>query len=281
MVQMLIMKFSDSFYVLIFKLASVFHLFVESGEALLARPDIITNTPVGEQVQFPIQYNGTDQYDITFRLKFPVRFKILTWKSNSPQRLHFVHPLYQHSVGIYSDLVVLNDVHVNDTGEYEIQIDYYGIELKNRDESTFRMQVFEPVSQPVTAILGDCVNSSNITLRCSVSKGTNYLIHWEKVSMSGVLSETYDVTVLVIDCVTEVQQQSYRCTAANPVSNATSDPVTVDLSNRANPNGERNNLMLLIPVATTILVLTVVYLYMVHCKSDKLIESSSSNIALV
>ncbi|GCB81403.1 hypothetical protein scyTo_0023283, partial [Scyliorhinus torazame] len=37
---------------------------------------------------------------------------------------------------------MLNDVQVDDTGEYEIHIDYYGTELKNSDESTFRMQVF-------------------------------------------------------------------------------------------------------------------------------------------
>ncbi|XP_078066243.1 SLAM family member 5-like [Mustelus asterias] len=201
----------------------------ESGEALLTRPDTITNATTGEQVQFPIQYNGTGQYDVTFRLKFPVAFNILTWKSNSPEKLYIVHPLYQHRVGIYSDLVGLNDVHVNDTGEYEIQINYYGIELKNRDESTFRMEVFKPVSQPETGILGNCSSLPNITLSCSVSKETNVLIHWEKVSLSGPPSEIYNGTVLVIDHVTEEEQHVYRCIAENPVSNTTSDPVTVDL----------------------------------------------------
>ncbi|XP_078065181.1 SLAM family member 5-like isoform X2 [Mustelus asterias] len=255
------MTFSDSLHVHIFKLASVFHIFVVCGEALLARSDTITNARAGEQVLFPIEHQDTDQYDVTFRLKFPVPFKIFTWKSNNPEKLHIVHPLYQHRVGIYGDFVMLNDVHVNDTGNYEIHIDYYGTELKDRDESFFRIQVFEPVSQPVTAILGNRVSSPNITLNCSVSKGTNYLIHWEKVSLSGVLDETYNVTVLVIDCVTEEEQHVYRCIAENPVSNATSDIVTVSLCNKINSNGKRNGLMVLVPVVMAVLVLTIVYLW--------------------
>ncbi|XP_078419744.1 hepatic and glial cell adhesion molecule-like isoform X2 [Cetorhinus maximus] len=213
----------------------VFHLFIVYGGAILARPDsIITNATAGEQVLFPIQYKGTDQYDVIFRMKFPLNFKILTWKSTNPKKLHIVHPLYQHRVAIHSDLVVLNDVQVNDTGEYEIHIDYYGAELKNHDQNTFRMQVFEPVSQPAIVILGNCVSSPNITLRCFVFKGTNVVIHWEKVSLSGVLNETYDGMLLVIDCVTEEEQHVYRCRAANPVSNATSNPVTAYITG-ANP----------------------------------------------
>ncbi|XP_078058847.1 hepatic and glial cell adhesion molecule-like [Mustelus asterias] len=238
------MIFPYSLSIHLFKLASVFHLFVVSGEALRIRPDIITNATAGEQVLFPVQHPNTDQYDITFRLKTPVHLNILTWKSNNPEKLHVVHRLYQHRVGIYRGFVVLNDVQVNDTGEYEIYIDYYGPELKNRDQITFRMHVFEPVSQPVTVILGNCLCSPNITLSCSVSNGTNYFIHWQKVSLSGVLNETYDGTVLVIDCVTEEEQHVYRCVAANAISNATSHPVTVSQSNGANPKGKRNRLIL-------------------------------------
>ncbi|XP_078066244.1 hepatic and glial cell adhesion molecule-like [Mustelus asterias] len=139
---------------------------------------------------------------------------------------------------------MLYNVQVNDTGEYEIHIDYHGTELEKHDESTFNLQVFEPVSQPVTVILGNCLCSPNITLSCSVSNGTNYFIHWQKVSLSGVLNETYDGTVLVIDCVTEEEQHVYRCIAANAISNATSHPVTVSQSNGANPKGKRNRFIL-------------------------------------
>ncbi|XP_038672499.1 hepatocyte cell adhesion molecule-like isoform X2 [Scyliorhinus canicula] len=231
------MKCSYSLNVDIFRFTSVFHFFVACGGRILARPDTITNAPAGEQVLFPIQHNGTDQYDVTFRLKFPVSFKIFTWKSKNPEKLYIVHPLYKHRVGIHRGFVMLNDVQVDDTGEYEIHIDYYGTELKNRDESTFRVQVFEPVSQPVTVIHGNCVSSPNISLNCSVSNGTNVIIHWEKVSSSGDHHEIYDGSVLVIDCVTEEEQYVYKCIAENPVSNATSNPVNIDLCNRTNHTG--------------------------------------------
>ncbi|GCB80413.1 hypothetical protein scyTo_0018109 [Scyliorhinus torazame] len=251
------MKCSNSLNVDIFRLTSVFCFFGACGGRILARPETITNAPAGEQVLFPIQYNGTDQYDVTFRLKFPVSFKIFTWKSEHPEKLHIVHPLYKHQVGIDRDFVMLNDVQVDDTGEYEIHIDYYGAELKNRDESTFRMQVFEPVSQPVTVIHGNYVSSQNISLNCSVSNGTNVIIHWVKVSISGDHHEIYDGTVLVIDCVTEEEQYVYRCIAENPVSNATSNPVNIDLCDRTNHTGKRKHLMVLVPVVT-FLILSIV-----------------------
>ncbi|XP_072330736.1 hepatic and glial cell adhesion molecule-like isoform X2 [Scyliorhinus torazame] len=227
------------------------------GEALNVRTDTINNAIAGEQALFPIQHQGTDQYDVTFRSKSPVAFKIFTWKSNNPEELHIVHPLYKHRVGIDGGFVMLNDVQVDDNGEYEINIDYYGTELKNRDESTFRMQVFEPVSQPETAILGNCKSSSNITLNCFVSNGTNVMMHWEKLSLFGVLNETYDGTLLVIDCVTEEEQYVYRCIAENPVSNATSDPLTVSLYNGANPKGKIHRLMFLVPLVMAVLAVPV------------------------
>ncbi|XP_038673377.1 hepatocyte cell adhesion molecule-like [Scyliorhinus canicula] len=244
-------------------IASVFYLFVVHGEALNVRPDTITNAIAGEQVQFPIQHQGSDQYDVTFTSKSPVHFNIFTWKSNNPEKLLIVHPLYKHRVRIVSGVVILNDVQVDDTGEYEINIDYYGKEVENGDQNTFRMQVFEPVSQPETAILGNCASSPHVTLNCSVSNGTNVMIHWEKLSMSGVLNETYDGTLLVIDCVTEEEQHVYRCVAQNPVSNATSNPMTGSLYNGANHNGKRTRLMFLVPLVIASLevpVAIIVYL---------------------
>ncbi|XP_038672514.1 hepatocyte cell adhesion molecule-like [Scyliorhinus canicula] len=245
----------------------VFCLFVVCGEALNVKPDAINNAIAGEQALFPIQHKGSDQYDVTFRSKSPVSFKIFTWKSKNPEKPYIVHPLYKHRVGIHRGFVMLNDVQVNDTGEYEIHIDYYGTELKNRDESTFRLQVFEPVSQPETAILGNCESSSNVTLNCSVSNGTNVMIHWEKLSLSGVLNETYDVTLLLIDCVTEEEQRMYRCIAENPISNATSDRVTVSHYSGANPKGKIQRLMLLVPLGLAVLAVPVPIIAYLLCST--------------
>ncbi|XP_048460781.1 carcinoembryonic antigen-related cell adhesion molecule 1-like isoform X2 [Rhincodon typus] len=148
-------------------------------------------------------------------------------------------------------------------------------ELKNRDQSTFRIQVFEPVSQPVIEIRDNCVNSSNITLSCSVSKGTNVTIYWEKVSLSGICSKIYDGGVLVIDCVNEKEQDEYRCIAENPVSNATSNQVTFDERKAINPKGERNHLMVLVSVVMAVLVSAIVYLWNIrHCKTGSSNRSS-------
>ncbi|XP_043557887.1 uncharacterized protein LOC122555803 [Chiloscyllium plagiosum] len=242
----------------------VFHLFVVCQDALLARPDTTTNAKAGEQVQFLTCHQGNDSYDVTFGLKFPRAFKILTWKSSHPEKLHIVHPLYRHRVGIQRDYVVLNGVQVNDTGEYEIHIDYYGTELKNRGHSIFMMHVIEPVSQPMTAINGNCVNSPNITLSCSVSKGSNITIHWEKVSMSGVLNETYDGSVLAVDCAHEEEQHEYRCFVKNLVSNATSNQVTIGPYHRTNTKDQRTCLMVLVPLAMVIVVSASVYLWNTH-----------------
>ncbi|XP_041035951.1 uncharacterized protein LOC121273032 isoform X2 [Carcharodon carcharias] len=255
----------------------VFDLFVVCEEALRLKLHTITNVTTGEQVLFPIQYQSTDKYDVTFSLKFPRTFKISTWKSNNRKKLHIVHPLYQHRVAIYRDFVVLNDVHVNDTGEYEIHIDYYGTELKNRDESTFRMKVFEPVSEPVIAILRNCVSSPNIILNCSVSNGTNATIHWEKVSLSGVLNETYDERLLIIDCITEEDQYVYRCIAKNPVSNATSNQFPVSPKDWANPKDKRSHLMILPALVVAVLVPTILYFSINKAKQDLNEEISMGN----
>ncbi|XP_072428971.1 SLAM family member 5-like isoform X1 [Chiloscyllium punctatum] len=261
-----------------FKLTTVVHLFALC-ESLLSVPDTITNATTGEKVLFPLQYQGSDQYDVTFSLRFPLSFKIFTWKSSNPEKLHIVHPLYRYRVEIHASFVVLYNVQVNDTGEYEIHIDYFGTELKNRDQSIFRIQVFEPVSQPLIKIHDNCVNSPNITLSCSVSKGTNVTIYWEKMSLSGVCSKIHAREALVIDCVSEKEQHEYRCIAENPVSNATSNQVTFNLHEGINLKGKRNHYVVLISVAMVVLVSTIVYRWNVfHCKTGSSNRSQSGDL---
>ncbi|XP_059507011.1 SLAM family member 5-like [Stegostoma tigrinum] len=255
----------------------VYHLFVVCNDALLARPDTITNARKGAQVRFPMQPEGNDSYDVTFGLKLPRAFKILTWKSSNPEKLHIVHPLYRHRVGIQRDYVVLNDVQVIDTGVYEIYVDYYGTVLKNRGHSMFTLHVIEPVSHPMTAIYGNCVNSTNITLGCSVSKESNITIHWEKVSVSGVLSEIYNGSMLVVDCGNEEEQYEYRCFVENPVSNATSNLVTIGPYYRTNTKGQRTCLIVLVPLAFIVVVSASVFLWSIKRKPDSEQEIAIGN----
>eukprot|EP00061_Rhincodon_typus_P003934 g21332.t1 len=121
----------------------VFHLDVVCGGEVFARPNTITNVPAGEEVLFPIQSQGReDQCNITFKSRFPQTFEILELKSNNPEKLHIVYPLYRHRVGIDRNSVILYDAQVNDTGEYEMHIDDCGTKLKRHDRSSYRKQVF-------------------------------------------------------------------------------------------------------------------------------------------
>ncbi|XP_072111712.1 hepatic and glial cell adhesion molecule-like isoform X1 [Mobula birostris] len=243
------MDLSDTVNINIFKLASVFHVILVCRGALYARPGTLTNAAAGQTVMFPIEYQSNeDQYGVTFRLTFPQLFKILIWKSNNPDNLHIVHPQYKHRATIKNGSLVLYDIEVSDSGEYQIRTDYYGIELKNHDQSSFIIQVFEPVSQPVAKTLSHGQNTANITLNCSVSNGTAVMIYWEKISLSGVIVETYTNTILVIDCAIEDEQHEYRCIAKNLISNASSSEISINSCNTRNLNDKRNYLMILIPL---------------------------------
>ncbi|XP_059845705.1 hepatic and glial cell adhesion molecule-like isoform X2 [Hypanus sabinus] len=243
------MDLSETLNINIFKLVTVFHLILVCRGALYARPGTVTNAAAGQTVMFPIEYQSNEeQYDVTFRLKLPQHFNIFMWTSSNPDNLHIVHPQYKHRTTIKNGSVVLYDIQVNDSGEYQIRTDYYGVELKNHDQSTFTIQVFEPVSEPVAKTLSHGQNATNITLICSVSNGMAVMIYWEKKSFSGVTIETYMNTILVIDCATEDEQHEYRCIAKNPISNASSSEISINSCNTRNLNGKRNYLMILIPL---------------------------------
>ncbi|XP_078266123.1 SLAM family member 5-like isoform X2 [Rhinoraja longicauda] len=222
------MEISESLNSNVFKLASVLNLIVVCGGALYARPEAIVNTTSGQTVMFPIERQGQEeQYDVTFGLRFPLNFKILTWQSNNPGKLHIVHPRYEHRATIRHESVVLDDVQVDDSGEYQIRINYFGSEVKNHDQSTFGIHVFDPVSKPIAETLIHGQNAFNITLNCSVANENNVTIYWEKISQSGAIIETYAKTI-VIDCSTEEEQYEYRCIAKNPVSNASSSELSIN-----------------------------------------------------
>lgn len=252
----------------ILKLPYALYLIVACGEALISRPETITNTTTGEDVMFPIEHQGKDeQYIVNFRLKYPWNIKILTWHSNDPGKLHFVHSLYEQRVTIKHGSVVLNDVQVNDSGEYQMRIDYYGSKLKNHDQSTFGIQVFNPVSKPMAKTFIHAQKASNITLSCLVSNEKRSTIYWEKISLSGSVIETYVQTILVIGCATEEEQHKYRCIVKNPVSNASSNELSVNQCNVGNWNGKRNHLMILVPLA--MMVTLVLYLKLLCKRGSK------------
>ncbi|XP_069752716.1 carcinoembryonic antigen-related cell adhesion molecule 21-like [Narcine bancroftii] len=245
------MEVSESLNVNIFKLYSVFLLIVVCRGALYARPDVITNVTAGKMVIFPIECQSKeDQYEVILRIRFPRFLKIFTWQSSLGKLLN-VHPLYQNRTTVENESVILNDVQVHDSGVYQIRIDYYGSELKNHDQSTFKIQVYEPVSQPMAQRFN---HNQNTTLICSASTEMKIVSYWEKISLSGVVIETYTDSVLVINCATEEEHYEYRCRIENPVSSASSSGVIVNSCNIRSQNGNRNHLMILIPVMMVLAV---------------------------
>ncbi|XP_078266121.1 SLAM family member 9-like [Rhinoraja longicauda] len=243
------MGISTSSNINIFNLASVLNLIVVCGGALHARPETITNTITGQTVMFPIEHQGKEeQYIVTFELKSPRLLKFFKWHSSDPGKLYLVQSGYEHRATIENGSVVLNNVQVNDSGVYQMRIDYYGSELKNHDRSTFRIHVFDPVSQPAVKRIIHGQNAPNITLNCIVRNEEAVTIYWEKIFLSGGIKETNAGPILVVGCATEGEQYKYRCIVKNPVSNASSSEVSVNKCNIGNLNGKKNHLMILIPL---------------------------------
>ncbi|XP_067898121.1 hepatic and glial cell adhesion molecule-like [Heterodontus francisci] len=210
----------------------VFHLFTVCGAVTLVTPNTATAVTVGEQVLFRINHQAGSQYDVTFCSTTP-RTTIATWAINNSIEAKTMHSLYEDRLHWnVSGSVVLCHAQINDSGIYEIEISYYSTDLKSSDKERFELRVFEPVSQPALKIRYDCP-TPNITLSCSVSKGTNVTFHW-RIESSGAIVGAYNRTDLVIDLGNEQVQHVYRCIAENPVSNATSDPVMPEPCNGNN-----------------------------------------------
>ncbi|XP_067897511.1 SLAM family member 5-like isoform X2 [Heterodontus francisci] len=248
-------------------LLSVFHLLTLCGTEISAVPNSIINAIVGEQVLFPVHNHCGAQYEVTFLTKSPTHAKLATWGFNTSHK----HPLYENRLErSTNDSVVLYNVQISDTKLYGLQIDCYSKTMTPTDEKLFDLRVFEAVSKPLMTII---CSASNITLSCSVAKGNNVIFHWEKQSLSGAINRTYDGAELVIDHVTEQEQYMYRCIADNLISNASSDPWTIEQCNVNNSKDHKllwNISTIAAPVLLLVLALVAYICYKIKLTaSDK------------
>ncbi|XP_067829768.1 SLAM family member 9-like [Heptranchias perlo] len=253
------MKHSDWKTVEILRLFAVLHWITLCRAAISASPNCITKLPTGEDIRFPINHYSDEKHEVTFRRRSPIRLKIMAWKSDRPERPYVTHPYYRHRVQFHKDgFFELQNVQLYDGGMYEIQTDYLGKQLRNKDRDPFDLWAFEPVSRPVVVITGNC--SSNFKLNCSTARGTNVTHRWEKQSAHGVSTYTFNGAVLQLGNTSEQEPHTYTCIVENPVSKETSDPVTAELCDGERARGPRSHwiAVLILAIALVILVPAIV-----------------------
>ncbi|XP_051873746.1 T-lymphocyte surface antigen Ly-9-like isoform X1 [Pristis pectinata] len=220
-------------YFLVMKMMAVLsalHFLTLCGTEISARPGTVIDAVAGQEVQFPVDNQCEDRYEVTFRLLSSVVAVLASRGTDGSERRH---PVYEDRLyWSATDSPVLSNVRVTDSKRYGIQLSCYDPNATDPNEEIFDLRVFEPVSKPVIKKTGNC-SSPNITLSCSASSGTNVTICWEILSLSGD-SRTFDGPELVINHVNEWQQYTLRCTAKNRVSNASSEQNKTDRCNRNN-----------------------------------------------
>ncbi|XP_051873752.1 uncharacterized protein LOC127571436 [Pristis pectinata] len=221
-----------------FTVLSALHFLTLCGAEISAGSGTVIDAVAGQEVQFPVDNQCEDQYDVTFRLLSPGIVAVLALRGTDGSERR--HPVYEDRLyWSATDSPVLSNVRVTDSKRYSIQIDCYSPHINSSiSAKVFELRVFEPVSKPVITKTGNCL-SPNITLSCSVSNATNVTFCWEILSLSGNIT-TFDGPELVINHVNEWEQYIFRCTAKNRVSNASSEQTITDLCNRNNfPHTER------------------------------------------
>ncbi|XP_041038012.1 natural killer cell receptor 2B4-like [Carcharodon carcharias] len=253
----------------IWALLSVFHLLTLCETEISAVAKTTINAIVGEQVLFPVHNQCGAQYEITLVAKSPIHAKLASWGFNTFEK----HAMYENRLQrSMNDSVMLQNVQINDTKLYGIQVDCYSRTVTETSETLFDLQVFEPVSKPLITI--NC-SATIITLSCSVSRGTNVTFLWEK-SLSGAINTADNGAELVLGHVSEHEQYLYRCIGENPVSNASSDPSIIKQCNRKNAKDRKE--LHLISAAIVWLLALILFVFICY-KVKRTARNKASNTA--
>ncbi|XP_032905343.1 uncharacterized protein LOC116991099 [Amblyraja radiata] len=128
----------------------------------------ITTVPVGGTVRFPVLHHSQERFEVAMGRVHP-DLAILAWKSDSLEYPYIVRPSYRDRVRFRRDTFIkLGAVRSGDQGTYEVQTNYLGRELRNRDRERFELRVVEPMSTPTVEV---SYNSSHLTVNCSTFSG--------------------------------------------------------------------------------------------------------------
>ncbi|KAG7457112.1 hypothetical protein MATL_G00243030 [Megalops atlanticus] len=203
----------------------------------------ITNVTVGESVLFPVSPEGNHSYRV--ELIF-TSFPIVTWYSETKES--YIHSQHEDRISIPdAGSVWLNTVRLSDSGLYQIKIQYSSGGIKPPTYSDFHLQVFEPVSSPT--IRAECLGNT-ISLNCSSRQGSEVTYSWETLPPCD--NDSCVHLGQMVECYPTLLSESisYRCTAKNPVSRATSDPVNLEICSVQGTRGGR-----WVPVLCAVLLL--------------------------
>ncbi|KAI1882755.1 hypothetical protein AGOR_G00238200 [Albula goreensis] len=196
---------------------------------VVAAAGSITSVAVGERVLFPVSPEGNQS--VIIELSFN-NIVMVSWSSR--RKVPDVHDLYEHRIDIVeSGSVHVNNMQLSDSGLYQMLIQHMSGDHKPSKSLSFHLQVLEPVSKP--NITAECLNGS-ISLSCFSSQGSAVNYSWETLPPCG------NDSCVHLGASVEIQPSSestaYMCTAQNPVSRATSDPIDLGVCCIQQPSGE-------------------------------------------
>ncbi|XP_033957607.2 cell adhesion molecule CEACAM1-like isoform X2 [Pseudochaenichthys georgianus] len=195
---------------------------VTDGAGVL--PDRL-NAAVGGKVMF----NTTLTPGTTFQ---SVNWKfgnedIFTWNVNN-----FPAPEYEDRITFIMSTgsLELRNLALTDSGDYTVTILLPG---EPPQSGSTRLEVYAPVSNvKVTSSSTELVEFSSVSLSCS-SSGSPLSFLWLNSSSEVTGSDRVQITdgnsTLTVTNVTRYDQGPFRCRVSNPVSEGTSDPVTLTI----------------------------------------------------
>ncbi|KAJ8357944.1 hypothetical protein AAFF_G00050190 [Aldrovandia affinis] len=193
-----------------------------------------TNVTVGQSVLFPVSPEGNQSVIIELTFKSII---VVSWFSK--YKKHEFHSLYEHRIDIQEGgSIRMNNVQLSDSGLYHIKTHDMSV-LKPTKYSGFHLQVFERVSKP--NITAEC-RRNNISLSCSSIRGNEVTYSWETLPPDGNDSCLHLGQTMEIYPLPPSESTTYTCTAKNPVSRATSDPIDLGVCSIQQPRVQRSSI---------------------------------------